>query len=147
MISIVLESISHCFCLPFQVELADKLPHVQSLCVHEMIIRAYKHVLQAVVAAVNDAAELSGAIAACLNVLLGSPSSENADEETVNDDNLKQKWLETFLLKRFGWQWKQEICQDLRKFAILRGISHKVPFVNYLHPELIVTMFQTTNLS
>ncbi|KNA20821.1 hypothetical protein SOVF_049160 isoform B [Spinacia oleracea] len=108
------------------VELADKLPHVQSLCVHEMIIRAYKHVLQAVVAAVNDAAELSGAIAACLNVLLGSPSSENADEETVNDDNLKQKWLETFLLKRFGWQWKQEICQDLRKFAILRGISHKV---------------------
>ncbi|XP_021750054.1 protein TSS-like [Chenopodium quinoa] len=108
------------------VELADKLPHVQSLCVHEMIVRAYKHVLQAVVAAVNDAAELSSAVAACLNVLLGSPCSESADEETVNDDNLKQKWVETFLLKRFGWQWKQETCQDLRKFAILRGLSHKV---------------------
>ncbi|KMT03494.1 hypothetical protein BVRB_8g191740 [Beta vulgaris subsp. vulgaris] len=108
------------------VELADKLPHVQSLCVHEMIVRAYKHVLQAVVAAVTDAGELAGAIAACLNVLLGSSCSENADEETVNDDNLKQKWVQTFLLKRFGWQWKQECCQDLRKFAILRGLCHKV---------------------
>lgn len=108
------------------VELADKLPHVQSLCVHEMIVRAYKHVLQAVVAAVNDVAELAGAIAACLNVLLGSPCSEGADEETVNDDKMKQKWVETFLLKRFGWQWKQETCQDFRKFAILRGLCHKV---------------------
>ncbi|KAJ4839776.1 hypothetical protein Tsubulata_026571 [Turnera subulata] len=37
--------------LHLKVELADKLPHVQSLCVHEMIVRAYKHILQAVVAA------------------------------------------------------------------------------------------------
>ncbi|KAL2936459.1 Protein TSS [Bienertia sinuspersici] len=108
------------------VELADKLPHVQSLCVHEMIVRAYKHVLQAVVAAVTDPAELAGAIAACLNVLLGSPCSENADDETNNDDKLRQKWVETFLLKRYNWKWKQESCQDLRKFAILRGLCHKV---------------------
>ena len=109
-----------------QVELSDKLPHVQSLCVHEMIVRAYKHVLQAVIAAVDDASELVSAIAACLNILLGSLSSDDADEETISDDNLKQKWVKIFLLKRFGWQWKQETCQDLRKFAILRGLCHKV---------------------
>ncbi|KAK9274864.1 hypothetical protein L1049_022118 [Liquidambar formosana] len=108
------------------VELADKLPHVQSLCIHEMIVRAYKHILQAVVAAVDNVADLAGSVASCLNILLGTPSIENADANITNDDNLKWKWVETFLLKRFGWQWKFESFQDLRKFAILRGLCHKV---------------------
>ncbi|GAB4838152.1 hypothetical protein Ancab_027681 [Ancistrocladus abbreviatus] len=107
------------------VELAEKLPHVQSLCINEMIVRAYKHILLAVVAAINNVADLAGAIAACLNVLLGTPCKD-ADAEVVNDDKLKWKWVETFLLKRFGWQWKDQSCQDLRKFAILRGLCHKV---------------------
>ncbi|KAJ8562147.1 hypothetical protein K7X08_011438 [Anisodus acutangulus] len=104
------------------VELADKLPHVQSLCIHEMVVRAYKHVLQAVVAAVDNIANVAASIASCLNVLLGTPSAENGD----SDDDLKWKWIETFLSKRFGWQWKDESGEDLRKFAILRGICHKV---------------------
>ncbi|KAJ0031429.1 hypothetical protein Pint_14324 [Pistacia integerrima] len=108
------------------VELADKLPHVQSLCIHEMVVRAYKHILQAVVAAVDNVADLAASIASCLNILLGTPSTENADADITNDDMLKWKWVETFLLKRFGWCWKNESCQDLRKFAILRGLSHKV---------------------
>ncbi|CAN1165297.1 Protein REDUCED CHLOROPLAST COVERAGE 2 [Linum perenne] len=108
------------------VELADKLPHVQSLCIHEMIVRAYKHILQAVVSVVNDVADLTASVAACLNILLGTPAPETEDEEIVKDDKLKWKWVETFLLKRFGWQLKHESCQDLRKFAILRGLSHKV---------------------
>uniref|UniRef100_A0A7N0VI43 Clu domain-containing protein n=1 Tax=Kalanchoe fedtschenkoi TaxID=63787 RepID=A0A7N0VI43_KALFE len=107
------------------VELAEKLPHVQSLCIHEMVIRAYKHMLQAVVAAVNNVADLAGVVASCLNVLLGAPS-ENADADTVRDDDLKWKWVEAFLLKRFGWLWKPENCPELRKFAILRGLCHKV---------------------
>ncbi|KAA8522830.1 hypothetical protein F0562_009253 [Nyssa sinensis] len=106
------------------VELADKLPHVQSLCVHEMVVRAYKHVLQAVLAAVDNVADLATLVASCLNILLGTPSTENAD--ITNDDNLKWKWVETFLLKRFGWRWKSESRHDLRKFAILRGLCHKV---------------------
>lgn len=106
------------------VELADKLPHVQSLCIHEMIVRAYKHILQAVIAAVNFS-DLATSIASCLNVLLGTPSVE--DEADWNDDcNLKWKWVKTFLLKRFGWQWKYDSAQDLRKYAILRGLCHKV---------------------
>ncbi|KAJ6673434.1 hypothetical protein OIU85_012439 [Salix viminalis] len=108
------------------VELADKLPHVQSLCIHEMIVRAFKHILQAVVASVNNVADLAACIASCLNIFLGTPSTENEDSDIINDEKLKWKWVETFLGKRFGWQWKHENCQDLRKFAILRGLSHKV---------------------
>ncbi|XP_050212325.1 protein REDUCED CHLOROPLAST COVERAGE 2 [Mercurialis annua] len=107
------------------VELSDKLPHVQSLCIHEMIVRAFKHILQAVVAVVNNVGDLAASISSCLNILLGTPS-ENEDGDILNDDNLKWNWVETFLLKRFGWLWKHESCQDLRKFAILRGLSHKV---------------------
>ncbi|KAF3452912.1 hypothetical protein FNV43_RR03345 [Rhamnella rubrinervis] len=108
------------------VELADKLPHVQSLCVHEMIVRAYKHILQAVVAAVDNVADWAASIASCLNILLGTPLGENANAHAANDDKLKWRWVETFLLKRYGWQWKYESDQDLRKFAILRALCHKV---------------------
>ncbi|MQL74827.1 hypothetical protein Taro_007200 [Colocasia esculenta] len=105
------------------VELADKLPHVQSLCIHEMITRAFKHILQAVIAAVDGVTDLAGSIAICLNVLLGSlPTNTDLD----NDANLKQKWLETFVLKRFGWRWKDDSSCDLKKYAILRGLCHKV---------------------
>lgn len=110
----------------YQVELADKLPHVQSLCIHEMVVRAYKHVLQAVVAAVDDFADLAVSIASCLNILLGTPSNENPDADIIDDEKLKLKWVEAFLQKRFGYQWKHESYQDLRKFAILRGLCHKV---------------------
>ncbi|CAH8314549.1 unnamed protein product [Eruca vesicaria subsp. sativa] len=107
--------------LPKLVELAEKLPHVQSLCIHEMIVRAYKHILQAVVAAVENTADLAISIASCLNVLLGTPS----DTESEYDEKIKWTWVETFMSKRFGWDWKHEGCQELRKFAILRGLSHK----------------------
>ncbi|XP_047945055.1 protein REDUCED CHLOROPLAST COVERAGE 2-like [Salvia hispanica] len=107
------------------VELADKLPHVQSLCVHEMVVRAYKHILQAVLAAVDDIANMASAIASCLNLLLGTPAAKSGDADVNNDDELKWKWVETFLFKRFGWQWKDEARSDLRKFAILRGLCHK----------------------
>ncbi|CAJ1975505.1 unnamed protein product [Sphenostylis stenocarpa] len=108
------------------VELADKLPHVQSLCIHEMVVRAYKHILQAVVAAVDNVSELASSIASCLNILLGTPSSETSDDDIITSYELKWRWVENFLLKRFGWQWKDENGQDLRKFAILRGLCHKV---------------------
>lgn len=113
-------------CTSYQVELADKLPHVQSLCIHEMIVRAFKHILQAVIAAVDDIEEMAGSVVSCLNVLLGSLPGEAADKDLANDALLKCKWLEVFLLKRFGWRWKEENSCDLRKFAILRGLCHKV---------------------
>lgn len=109
-----------------QVELADKLPHVQSLCVHEMVVRAYKHILQAVVAAVNNFADLAAVIASCLNTLLGTPSGDSSNADSASIDTMKWKWVETFLMRRFGMQWKYESCQDLRKFSVLRGLCQKV---------------------
>lgn len=99
---------------------------MQSLCVHEMLVRAYKHILQAVIAAVDSVADLAASIASCLNLLLGTPSTENVNENSIDDGKLKWRWVETFLSKRFGWQWKYENGQDLRKYAILRGLCHKV---------------------
>eukprot|EP00268_Persea_americana_P022118 TRINITY_DN219_c0_g1_i4.p1 TRINITY_DN219_c0_g1~~TRINITY_DN219_c0_g1_i4.p1 ORF type:complete len:1113 (-),score=284.77 TRINITY_DN219_c0_g1_i4:426-3398(-) len=90
-----------------------------------MVTRAFKHILQAVIATVGNVADLSAAIASCLNILLGSLTKENCNRELIDDHALKLKWLETFLLKRFGWRLKDEF-QHLRKFAILRGLCHKV---------------------
>lgn len=91
-----------------------------------MVVRAYKHILQAVVAAVHNDYELASSIASCLNILLGTPSFETNDAGITSCDILKWKWVEIFLLKRFGWKWKCESSKDLRKFAILRGLCHKV---------------------
>lgn len=91
-----------------------------------MIVRAYKHILQAVVAAVDNVADLAAAIASCLNLLLGTSSLENPDADVINDDKLKWRWVETFISKRFRWHWKYESTEELRKFAILRGMCHKV---------------------
>ncbi|KAL5697864.1 hypothetical protein ACHQM5_028972 [Ranunculus cassubicifolius] len=108
------------------VELAEHLPHIQSLCVHEMVTRAFKHILKAVVASVKNAADLSAAIASALNFLLGSSTVETSDSKSGDEDHmLKMKWLGTFLSKRFGCTLKDD-CQHLRKIAILRGLCQKV---------------------
>ncbi|XP_026454190.1 protein TSS-like isoform X1 [Papaver somniferum] len=101
------------------VKLAEKLPHIQSLCVHEMVTRAFKHILKAVIASTEKPLDLSSAIASTLNFLLGSCMEES------NDYVLKMKWLKTFLATKFGWSLQDEF-QHLRKFAILRGLCHKV---------------------
>jgi hypothetical protein len=108
-----------------QVELANKLPHVQSLCIHEMVVRAFKHILQAVIASVERTSDLAASIAAALNIMLGTPSNKNGDQNCISD-SLKWKWVELFLSKRFGWKINNFNRQDLRKFAILRGLCHKV---------------------
>ncbi|KAF8407168.1 hypothetical protein HHK36_006294 [Tetracentron sinense] len=107
------------------VELAEKLPHIQSLCIHEMVTRAFKYILKAVVASVENLADLSTAIASSLNFLLGSCKKETNDQNIMNDHILKMRWLETFVARRFGWRLKDEF-QYLRKFSILRGLCHKV---------------------
>ncbi|KAJ1281414.1 hypothetical protein BS78_04G303900 [Paspalum vaginatum] len=108
------------------VELSDKLPHIQSLCIHEMVVRAFKHILRAVIAAVDDVNDLADSVASCLNILLGPFPEENNDGNCGEDHSIRKRWLEVFLIKRFGWKWKDEYCLDLRKYAILRGLCHKV---------------------
>ncbi|KAF7826179.1 protein TSS-like [Senna tora] len=107
------------------VKLSEKLSHVQSLCIHEMIVRAFKHILQAVIAAVVDKEKLALSIAGALNVLLGVPENEEL-HKSCNIHPLVWKWLELFLKKRYDWYLSSSNYKDVRKFAILRGLCHKV---------------------
>ncbi|KAK7389510.1 hypothetical protein VNO78_24617 [Psophocarpus tetragonolobus] len=107
------------------VKLADNLPHIQSLCIHEMITRAFKHQVKAVIASVDNAADLPAAIASTLNFLLGGYRTEDTNQSLSDDHNLRIQWLQIFLSKRFGWTLNDEF-QHLRKLSILRGLCHKV---------------------
>ncbi|KAF3654163.1 putative O-acyltransferase WSD1-like isoform 1 [Capsicum annuum] len=106
------------------VKLSEKLSHVQSLCIHEMIVRAFKHILQAVIASVVDIEDMAAIIAAALNMMLGVPENDDANELGV--DSLIWIWLELFLKKRYEWDVGSLNYKDVRKFAILRGLCHKV---------------------
>ncbi|CAL5428711.1 unnamed protein product [Camellia sinensis] len=76
-----------------------------------MVTRVFKHVLKAFSASINNVADLSTAVASCLNFLLGGYTIEDIEH------NLSAK--------RYGWTLKDEF-QQLRKLTILRGLCHKV---------------------
>ncbi|KDP28490.1 hypothetical protein JCGZ_14261 [Jatropha curcas] len=107
------------------VKLSEKLSHVQSLCIHEMIVRAFKHILQAVIAAVTNHEKMAVSIAAALNLMLGVPESRDTDKSR-RIHSLVWRWLEVFLKKRYDWDLSSSSFKDVRKFAILRGLCHKV---------------------
>lgn len=111
-----------------QIELAEKLPHIQSLCVHEMVTRAFKYVVKAAVASADDISQIPAAIATSLNILFGSQSTNNNENANCKDYELKVRWLRAFLISRFGWKLNDEF-PHLRKLSILRGLCHKVPFL------------------
>jgi len=98
---------------------------VQALCVHEMIVRAFKHILRAVIAAVPDTRDLAILIAATLNLLLGIPGT-GVSNLAPNVHATVWRWLETFLKKRYDWELTITNYHDVRKYAILRGVCHKV---------------------
>ncbi|KAL9254531.1 REDUCED CHLOROPLAST COVERAGE 1-like protein [Drosera capensis] len=106
------------------VKLSEKLPHVQSLCIHEMIIRAYKHIIQAVIASV-DRDNMAFTLVSALNLMLGPPET-GSPPQTCTIHQVVQRWLEVFLFKRYDWDMTGFDYNDLRKFVILRGLCHKV---------------------
>ncbi|XP_013585087.1 PREDICTED: protein TSS isoform X1 [Brassica oleracea var. oleracea] len=106
-------------------KLAEDLPHIQSLCIHEMITRTFKHLLRAVIASINKMAELPGAIAASLNFMLGLHGLEGSDGISSEESCLRLQWLQKFLSTRFGWIQKDEF-KHLNKVSILRGLCQKV---------------------
>ncbi|XP_073126051.1 protein REDUCED CHLOROPLAST COVERAGE 1 isoform X2 [Henckelia pumila] len=105
------------------VKLSEKLSHVQSLCIHEMIVRAFKHIMQAVISAVHKTENMAASIAATLNFMFGSPENRQPDQHV---HSLVWGWLQVFLKKRYGWDLISSNYNDVRKFAILRGLCHKV---------------------
>ncbi|KAF8690784.1 hypothetical protein HU200_041173 [Digitaria exilis] len=107
------------------VKLSEKLSHVQSLCVHEMIVRAFKHIVRSVIASNSDTRQLALTIAAALNLLLGVPESDvSGSSPSVHP--LVWRWLVTFLKKRYEFELTEKHYHDVRKYAILRGLCHKV---------------------
>ncbi|RLM79134.1 protein TSS [Panicum miliaceum] len=82
-----------------KVELSDKLPHIQSLCIHEMVVRAFKHILRAVIAAVDDVNDMADSVASCLNILLG-PFPEENNGNCGEDHNLRKRWLEAAIYQQ-----------------------------------------------
>lgn len=90
-----------------------------------MIVRAFKHILRAVISAVVDKEKTASSIAGALNLLLGVPENRETDE-SCDVHPLVWKWLERFLKKRFDWDLNRLNYKDVRKFAILRGLCHKV---------------------
>lgn len=90
-----------------------------------MLTRAFKHLLKAVVASVDNVEDLPAAIASALNFLLGSCEMEDNDKELNDDHILRFEWLRMFIARRFGWTLKDEF-RHVRKLSILRGLCHKV---------------------
>ncbi|CAM0905756.1 unnamed protein product [Alopecurus aequalis] len=107
------------------VKLSEKLSHVQSLCVHEMIVRAFKHIVRSVIAAISDMRQLALTIAAALNLLLGVPESEFSGSSPAAHP-LVWRWLVGFLKRRYQFELTEQHYDDVRKYAILRGLCHKV---------------------
>lgn len=115
---------------------------MQSLCIHEMIVRAFKHILRAVIAAV-DIDKMAVSVAAALNLLLGVPES-GEPLKPCNVHSLVWRWLELFLIKRYEWDISSFNYRELRKFAILRGMCHKVlrtafEFRNPIHGDPFIS--------
>lgn len=113
-----------------QVKLSEKLSHVQSLCIHEMIVRAFKHVLQAVISTTVNTHDMAGVISAALNLMLGVSEGDQSGQ-LCGVDPLIWRWLEVFLKKRYEWDLSIMNYKDVRKFAILRGLCHKVFFLTF----------------
>lgn len=90
-----------------------------------MIVRAFKHILQAVISAVAENDKMAVSIAAALNLMLGIPEDDECNK-SCNVHSLVWRWLEVFLKKRYDWDLSSFSYKDLRKFAILRGLCHKV---------------------
>ncbi|KAK8482986.1 hypothetical protein V6N11_061872 [Hibiscus sabdariffa] len=107
------------------VKLSEKLSHVQSLCIHEMIVRAFKHILRAVIATVVKTDKLVVSIASALNLMFGVPKNGEL-HKSCKIHSLVWKWLQVFLMKRYEWDISNLDFKDIRKFAILRGLCQKV---------------------
>ncbi|CAI5476528.1 unnamed protein product, partial [Closterium sp. Yama58-4] len=135
--------------------LADKLPHVRSLAVHEMVARALKHVIQAVVtttalstAATAPAAAgaaggagagagagashslLAASIAATFNAIFGSSMHKKGEgrgggEAETSLGGMVWRWVRVFARVRFGFHLDDEALAGLRMLSLLRALCLK----------------------
>ncbi|KAI3788936.1 hypothetical protein L2E82_01719 [Cichorium intybus] len=108
--------------LPKLVELADKLLHIRSLCIHEMTTRAFYHMLEAVIATVENF-ELSATIVSTLNFLFGVWATDNKSKEFIEDQSLELHWLQSFQAKRYDCNFSKHLVSS----SIHSGLEIKIP--------------------
>lgn len=63
-----------------------------------MIVRAFKHILQAVIFVVEKPEKMAATITAALNLMLEVPENGQADQ-SYGVNSLVWRWLEVFLKK------------------------------------------------
>eukprot|EP00850_Spirogloea_muscicola_P010356 SM000060S19688 [mRNA] locus=s60:651874:664049:+ [translate_table: standard] len=113
-------------------ELSDKLSHVRCLCVHEMVARAFKQVLQASIASAQQKhLSVADVIASAFNVMLGEPrqGDKAMDKHVGSFDKLHSlvwTWVEAYTQNRFGWTMQPGTREGLRKVFLLRSLCHKM---------------------
>jgi protein TIF31 len=78
-----------------------------------------------VIAAISDMRQLALTIAATLNLLLCVPGSD-VSGSSPNVYPLVWRWLVTFLKRRYEFELTEKHYHDVRKYAVLRGLCHKV---------------------
>ena len=63
-------------------------------------MRAFKHILQAIIAVVVNPEKLAMSLAAALNLMLGVPGNRELNQ-SCNVHSLVWRWLEVFFKKRY----------------------------------------------
>ena len=99
------------------------MSHVTAVCQMEMISRAMKHLLRAVIAAVlhsgGSGLDVAGAVAATLNAALGGA-------ESVHHDRI-WAWTRTFVARCFKHYLPEDIMDSVDQQALMRACCQKVP--------------------
>ena len=98
--------------------LSKSLMHIHSLCVQEMVVRAAKRVIRAIMSQCSDMSEKAAAIAGTLNALLGAEGSSSADK--------LWDWIHRFVKKRFDFELSSSIRTEIRHLALLRDVCQRV---------------------
>jgi len=97
--------------------LSKSLMHIHSLCIQEMVVRAAKRVIRAVMSKCSMS-DKAAALAGTLNCLLGAESSSHGKK--------LWDWIHVFVKKRFDFALSPSVRTEIRHLALLRDLCQRV---------------------
>eukprot|EP00898_Chlorokybus_atmophyticus_P005403 jgi/Chlat1/5864/Chrsp4S06238 len=104
-------------------ELSEDLAHLKALCILEMVSRALKRLVRAVMAAASGSQTgLAAVLAATFNAVFGS----DLEGSQVELGCTLWKWTQRFVQARFRYCVLDEALPRLRRLALLRAICTRV---------------------
>jgi protein TIF31 len=98
--------------------LSKSLMHIHSLCIQEMVVRAAKRIIRAVMSKCSSMSDKAAALAGTLNCLLGAEGSPDAKK--------LWDWIHLFVKKRFDFTFSPSIRTEIRHLALLRDLCQRV---------------------